>query len=244
MSTALVERELNHAEPRDYALGYSANEFKRLEQQAALYHEMTEGLLRRAGIGAGMRVLDIGCGVGDVSLLAGALVGSRGAVLGIDRSEDGLQTARRRADAAGQPWVHFAAAEIDEFATNEKFDALIGRLVLMYLPDPAATLRRLRGYLRAGGIIVFQEMMTSLVCSTPEGPQFRQCKRWITEALQRAGAEIDMGGRLLATYHSAGLTTPRMIAAELVEGGPNSAVYGYMAASLRSLLPVLERAEL
>jgi ubiquinone/menaquinone biosynthesis C-methylase UbiE len=115
MSTALVDRELNHTDPRTYALGYSTAEFRRLEQQAAFYRDLTEDLLWRAGIGTGMRVLDIGCGVGDVSLLAGSLVGPRGFVLGIDRSEDALQTARRRANAAGQRWVRFTATEIDEF---------------------------------------------------------------------------------------------------------------------------------
>ena len=60
-----------------YPLGYSEVEARRLEQQAALYKELTEDVLRRAGLCAGMRVLDVGCGVGDVSLLAAELVGER-----------------------------------------------------------------------------------------------------------------------------------------------------------------------
>ena len=45
-----------------------------------------------------VRVLDVGCGVGDVSLLAGTLVGPTGAVLGIDRSAEAVDTARGLAD--------------------------------------------------------------------------------------------------------------------------------------------------
>jgi ubiquinone/menaquinone biosynthesis C-methylase UbiE len=50
---------------------------------------ITERLLRSAGIEPGMRVLDIGCGAGDVSMLAAELVGSTGSVVGIDRNEIG-----------------------------------------------------------------------------------------------------------------------------------------------------------
>jgi hypothetical protein len=57
-----------------YALGYSESELKRLESQGAFFRDLTEDLLRRSGVVSGMRVLDIGCGVGDVSLLAGELV--------------------------------------------------------------------------------------------------------------------------------------------------------------------------
>ena len=71
-----------------YARGYSEGEFKRLESQGRFFHDVTADVLRRAGIVSGMRVLDIGCGVGDVSLLAAEFVGPSGTVLGIDRSAE------------------------------------------------------------------------------------------------------------------------------------------------------------
>jgi hypothetical protein len=50
-----------------YALGYSTEEERRLALQASIFERLTEDVLRHAGIGDGMDVLDIGCGVGDVS---------------------------------------------------------------------------------------------------------------------------------------------------------------------------------
>jgi SAM-dependent methyltransferase len=141
----------NTQDPHPYALGYSESEFRRLEQQGAYFRDLTDDVLRRAGVEPGMHVLVVGCGVGDVSLLAGMLVGPTGAVLGIDRSAEAIEVARRRAVAAGQASLRFEAVELDAFSTERKFDAVIGRLVLMYLPDPAATLRRLRLHLRRGG---------------------------------------------------------------------------------------------
>jgi cyclopropane fatty-acyl-phospholipid synthase-like methyltransferase len=61
-----------------YALGNNEEEARRLESQAAFLEDLTEDVLRRAGVGSGMQVLDLGCGVGDVSLLASRLVGATG----------------------------------------------------------------------------------------------------------------------------------------------------------------------
>jgi hypothetical protein len=65
-----------------YVLGHSAQELERLTIQARLYDPFTEQVFRDAGITAGMRVLDVGCGSGDVSFLAARLVGPTGEVVG------------------------------------------------------------------------------------------------------------------------------------------------------------------
>ncbi|PKA43437.1 methylase [Rhizobium sullae] len=241
--TQTINRDLSIADTRPYALGYTKREFRRLEVQGALLHELTEDVLRCAGIGPGMRVLDIGCGVGDVSMLAGKLVGPKGLVLGIDRSADAIDIAERRATEAGQCyWTRFATAELDTFYCDELFDAVIGRLILMYLPDPRATLRRLRGFLRPGGVVAFQELAMPLARSVPEGPLFSQCRDWIVGTIERAGFESDMGGKLPMTFAAAGLPAPQMNFAGIIGGGPDSLIYNYIAETVRSLLPAAERA--
>ncbi|WP_192360624.1 class I SAM-dependent methyltransferase [Mesorhizobium mediterraneum] len=236
-----IDRDQGTTDPRPYALGYTDGEFKRLELQGALIHDLTEHVLRSAGIGPGMSVLDIGCGVGDVSLLAGKLVGPSGRVLGVDRSAEAVDIAERRATESCQCyWTCFTVGELDTFSPDETFDAVIGRLVLMYLPDPAATLRRLAGYLRPGGIIAFQEMAMALARSFPEAPLFSKCRGWIIETIERAGFEVDMGGRLPMVFAGAGLPAPQMNSAGLAGSGPDSPIYDYIAGTLRSLLPMAE----
>ena len=56
-----------------YILGHDADELDRLIAQARFFGDLTEEVLRRAGVGPGMRVLDLGCGTGDVSFLAARL---------------------------------------------------------------------------------------------------------------------------------------------------------------------------
>ncbi|WP_309570182.1 methyltransferase domain-containing protein [Deinococcus sp.] len=64
-------------------------------------------MLRLAGLREGIRVLDIGCGAGDVSFLARSLVGDCGSVTGVDRSPDAVAAARNRAHSAGLTNVEF-----------------------------------------------------------------------------------------------------------------------------------------
>ncbi|HXY84755.1 MAG TPA: methyltransferase domain-containing protein, partial [Gaiellaceae bacterium] len=80
-----------------YALGHSEHELRRLSVQAKLVDPITRRFLVEAGIGPGMRVLDIGSGVGDVAFLVAGLVGEEGEVVGTDRSAEALTVARERA---------------------------------------------------------------------------------------------------------------------------------------------------
>jgi 2-polyprenyl-3-methyl-5-hydroxy-6-metoxy-1,4-benzoquinol methylase len=228
-------------ESEDYPLGYSEQEARRLADQGALLEDLTEDVLRRAGLLHGMRVLDIGCGVGDVSLLAARLVGAEGNVLGIDRASSSVETARRRVASLGVTNARFEEADLATFETNHEFDAVVGRLVLLYVPDPATVLRRLARHLRPGGLVALQEFDMSQVSQEPASELFMQTRRWLLAAFTAGGAELDMGTKLYETFLRAGLPPPSMIAATPVVCGPTTAGYEYMVRVLRSLLPVIER---
>jgi 2-polyprenyl-3-methyl-5-hydroxy-6-metoxy-1,4-benzoquinol methylase len=231
-------------ESRAYPLGYSEQEARRLADQGALLEPFTADVLRRAGLGEGMRVLDIGCGVGDVSLLAAKMVGAGGAVLGIDRGSSSLETARHRMASLGLSYVRFLQGDLDTFEPGETFDALVGRLVLLYLPDPAATLRRLSRHVRPGGLVAFHEFDMSQASQVPPSELFTKARQWILEAFGVGGAELDMGTKQYSVFVRAGLSPPGMIASTLIASGPDSAGFEYMSRVLRSLLPLLERSGL
>src|SRR5262245_40471295 len=81
--------------------GNSEREVERLATQARVVDPITRWFLREAGLMAGMRVLDVGSGAGDVVFLAAELIGNSGEVVGIGRSEAALTAARARAAARG-----------------------------------------------------------------------------------------------------------------------------------------------
>jgi predicted O-methyltransferase YrrM len=88
-------------DPADYALGRTPSEARRLTLQHRLYAEITRRLLTSAGVTAGMRVLDIGSGVGDVALLLADVVGPTGEVVGIEAAPESIAIAAERVAAAG-----------------------------------------------------------------------------------------------------------------------------------------------
>src|SRR2546430_13485748 len=144
-----------------YLMRSTAGEQQRLIRQAKFLRNPTERLLHAAGIAAGMRVLDVGCGVGDVSLLAATLVGTAGSVLGVDHDEACLATARARAAALGLGNVSFVAGDLRDSVVGRDVDAVVGRLILTHLPDPVATLREAAAAVRPGGLIRFHEPIST-----------------------------------------------------------------------------------
>jgi 2-polyprenyl-3-methyl-5-hydroxy-6-metoxy-1,4-benzoquinol methylase len=141
----------------DYVLGHNDREQRRLIEQAGFLAPFTEAFLRSAGITSGMRVLDVGCGMGDVTMLAAQMVGPAGRVVSLDLDQASIETARSRVLAIGLENVKFHRQDLMTFADAEPFDAIIGRLVLEFVPDTTAAIRRLCGLLRPDGIMAFQE---------------------------------------------------------------------------------------
>ena len=131
-----------------YVLGNHAEELARLDLQAAAIERPTRLLLQAAGLTAGMRVLDLGTGLGHVARLAAELVGPTGSVLGIDQSADVLAVARERTQQAGMVQVTFADGNALEWRATAPFDAIVGRLFLFHVPDPVAAVRHHRQNLR------------------------------------------------------------------------------------------------
>jgi trans-aconitate methyltransferase len=224
-----------------YILGHDRDELDRLIEQDRFFGDLTEEVLRRAGVGPGMAVLDLGCGSGDVSFLAARLVGPTGTVLGVDRSPEAVATAEARAREAGLTNVSFAVADLADLEPTTPVDALVGRLVLMYLDDPAAVLRRLLEGVRPGGVVAFQEMDMGAVVFEPECRLFAATADRIVQTFARAGLDHRTGLKLARIYRDAGLPAPETVQGARVESGPDSPVYAWAAQTARTLLPLMER---
>jgi ubiquinone/menaquinone biosynthesis C-methylase UbiE len=224
-----------------YALGYSEEEARRLQVQAALSEDILEYGLERGGLRSGMHVLDLGSGVGDVALCASRFVGPHGSVTGIDRWYPSLETARKRAADHGLTNVTFVQSELDDFEPDRVYDAIIGRFILQYLPDSARLLGRLKNSLQSRGVVISQEVDNSGASQYPPSTLFQQVNSWIASAFKSTGAVYDMGALLPRTFLAAGLPRPEMISMGRVESGPDTPFYEFLTDVLRSVMPVLEK---
>lgn len=177
----------------DYVLGHSRPEIDRLQRQAEMLRPITERLLVAAGVEPGMRVLDIGCGPGDVSTLIADLVGPTGSVVGIDPSAEALAVARERFRERDN--VGFVQSDVDGYTGPADFDAAVCRYVLIHQKEPSDFLRRTSSLLRSGGLIALHEMDAARgVYSNPRLPLLHEVYDAICDTLIRPGTAFDVGG--------------------------------------------------
>jgi len=226
-----------------YALGRTDTETRRLILQNQIYGPVTRRFFEAAGIGPGMKVLEIGSGAGDVALLLADLVGPRGQVVGVEMNATIVETARARVNTMGWRNVTFQVGDIREVALDSDFDVVAGRWVLMYVPEPAILLRTLAARLKPGGIVAFHENDFSYPPTVfPTTDLSKRVFGWsIPPEGATLGAEMRMGTKLFRTYLEAGLPAPQLIVEAPAGGGPDWPGYEYLAETLRSLLPALQK---
>ena len=230
---------------RGYALETEVDR-TRLVDQARTIDRMSERYMREAGIGPGMRVLDLGSGMGDVALLAGRLVGPQGQVTGVDRSPELLAAAQERIDDLGVTNVELVDGDVTQLPelADRPFDAVVGRLILMHVADPAAVLRAASALVRPGGPVLAMEYDTAWLPSHPSVALWDETVETLRAALVGAGMHARMGLELHATFLEAGLPAPQMRSEQDVGGGPDWTGYEILAETMRASLALIVRAGL
>ena len=118
-----------------------------------LMKPVLDGVLARAELNSGLRVLDIGCGAGAACLAAAEAVGTAGAVLGVDVSEPLLTLARKR--SAALPQIAFHHGDATTLQLDPPYDRLISRFGVMFFADPVLSFGRMAAQLTPGARISF-----------------------------------------------------------------------------------------
>ena len=225
----------------DYFLGYSEAETRRLILQGEILRPATERLLREAGLAPGMRVLDVGCGAGDVAMIASRIVGSSGAVVGVDQDAKSIAGAADRAKRAGLD-VQFHAAQVEDRPDLGHFDLAVGRLVLFHSADPVAFVRDVAFHVRPGGTVAFHEALPDpCLQHLSSSPLWNRVWEEGNKTVKAAMPNHDVALRLVETFNEASLERPRLFCDVAMDSGPDSPFYEWGALASASVLPYLEK---
>jgi len=153
----------------------------------------------------GMRVLDIGCGPGTITLDLAAAV-SPGRVVGLDVVPEPLAAARANAEARGDTVTRFAVGDVYALdVPDAAFDVVHAHQVLQHLSDPVAALREMRRVCAPGGVVAARDADYAAMVWHPADVRL---DRWLEvyKAVARGNAaEPDAARHLLAWAHTAGL---------------------------------------
>jgi ubiquinone/menaquinone biosynthesis C-methylase UbiE len=155
---------------------------------------------------AGQRVLDVGCGPGTITADLAARV-APGTVIGIDRSDEVIETAT---SSHAAPGLEFRSADLMELPfDDDSFDVVHAHQVLQHVPDPVGALVEMRRVCRPGGVVAVRD---SDYASFAWAPADLLLDRWLEgyrHLARRNGGEPDAGRHLLAWVHAAGFTDVR-----------------------------------
>lgn len=226
---------------RQYVLGHDPAELARLDAQAASIERPTRLLLQAAGIRSGMRVLDLGTGLGHVARLAGELVGPTGSVVGLDQSAEAIAVARDRTLATGAAHVTFAQGDVTTWRTPEPFDAVVGRLLLFHAADPVAVVRHHVAGLAPGGRFVAIDFDIGGARSEPPVALAQTAIRWIDEGFRAAGAWPRIGARLGVILEEAGVAQVATFGVQPYISPRDRSGPALLAGVVRSMAPAIVR---
>jgi len=153
----------------------------------------------------GMRLLDVGCGPGTITLDLAARV-APGEVVGIDSVDDPLVGARTAAAAAGTENVRFEVADGMALPFDDgTFDVVHAHQVLQHVPDPVGMLCEMGRVCRPGGLVAARDSDYATFTWHPAVPALDEWLELYHRVARASGGEPDAGRHLLAWAHAAGL---------------------------------------
>ncbi len=200
----------NDAKTDGYVLARTATEYERLRAQAAVWSPLTDRVLEKAGLGAGMNVLDAGCGPGEVMRLMARMVGPTGSVTGvdIDAAVGAYGLAQMQKEQAGN--FHFHAANLLDGTAipGAPFDLVYCRFLLLHMDDQVEMVRRLAALTKPGGTLVAMDYVMDTIRIAPHHPVFQRGIDILLGTLAGAGRPVDAGVRLGEWFRNAGLPMP------------------------------------
>jgi SAM-dependent methyltransferase len=172
-----------------------------------LYGLGTCRLLLQSGLDRGMRVADLGCGVGMVTELLAELVGSEGHVVGVDASAAQLAQARAALNGDGSNATFVEASATDTGLPDESFDLVYCRFLLLHLPDPEIALNEMFRILKPNGVLVCED--GDLTASGSEPPSALNAFPYLWGRLgPKRGLDYTLGRRLFRMVLAAGFPAP------------------------------------
>ena len=217
---------MSNGRTKEYVLGTGLDEHARLGLQHRLWSDAAVDAWKRAGIGLGSRVLDVGCGPGHAALDLAQLVGPEGGVVGVDESEGFVASFNEQVRARGLAQARGVVGDVQalRLAGEPAFDGAYARWVLCFVPRPGDVLRGVAAALRPGGVLVIHDYFNYASMTTaPRLESHDVLVRATVESWKSRGGDPDIVGRVPRLLDEAGFDLVDMRVHQRIARGGASA---------------------
>lgn len=189
-----------------YVLSVGEQGAKALELQQKILSNVTKKLVIDAGLKRGDVVWDVGCGTGAMVQTLSQIVGPKGHVYAIDKSQESLDLAKKRSDELGLKNVTFVQGDLTTMILPSVTPNFIhSRFVFMHIQTPEVALKRLYNALKPGGSMAFGESSWKELSFSSPIPGFEELKQAIMKVGQNNGSDYSFGSKLTPILKQIGL---------------------------------------
>lgn len=209
---------------KEYVLGTGHDELERLGIQHRLWSDAAHVAWKAAGIGRGMRVVDVGSGPGYASFDLAMMVGAAGRVVGIDESPAFIATLQEQAGARGLGQLSGVVGDVQRLSEltasaagreagleSGSFDLAYTRWVLCFVKDPGAMLDGMAGLLKRGGRVVIQDYFNyESMTMAPRSRAWDAAVRATAKSWRERGGDPDVMGRVPGMLVERGFAIERL----------------------------------
>jgi len=156
-----------------YILKTGKHGLERLKSVNHMYNKESDIFIKKSNLRKGMIIIDAGCGSGLMSIKLAKLVGNKGKVIAIDQSEEQIEIAKCNSKRFKLNNIEYIKDDLKNLQSyNFNADALYSRLVLVHQKDPAKQVKIYLSALKAGGLLLCEEPITSTSFSLPKSDYF------------------------------------------------------------------------
>lgn len=202
---------MQNGSDKPYILATGEKAVSRLDLLERIFGPATRQLLSTAGLCSGMRVAEIGCGIGLTARWISTQVGPCGFVTGVDSSSEQLRIGEKSAAEAGITNLSFREGNAYETGLpRDSFDLVYARFLLCHLAEPARALAEMCSLLKPGGILVCEDHDDGGIFTEPATNAYKRLVEISEAANRKHGLDSYIGLKLPRLFREAGFTQPEV----------------------------------
>ena len=189
----------------DYTLKVGNEGAQRLDLLDDILGPYSRQFLLDAGLRHGMKVLELGCGIGNTTVWIAGQIGGSGHVVAADASEEQIEYARSRCERSGLRNVEFRVATAETLMLpSNTFDVAYSRLLLMHVKDPSAVIRKMFDLVKPGGVVANEEPSASSLFTYGTSSVFRRFNDILLTMGGKIGVDFEIGDKLFDIHRCFG----------------------------------------